>query len=144
MENVREQIEKELKNGVTVTALNKKYNVPTSTICTWLAHLKRRGEVDLSQTKAESAKNNACLINSTEAKIANIISPYIIENLSDSEWIHLQKKIIQELQDIVFEAESKKPDSCNMTPSDIKKIKAIVKRWNENKFISKYEFLVDQ
>lgn len=135
---LKEKVIELLKKGVPIGAIVKEYNLPQSTVSTWLSRLRKEQLVPTPLTNILSAKNNADVINAAEIKIATSISKIVSDDVSDREWIEVQKTITKELQAVVYKVQSDilpKTDSKNNS----NKIKSIVDKWAENPFIKKFE-----
>ncbi|MBO7715814.1 MAG: helix-turn-helix domain-containing protein [Methanobrevibacter sp.] len=135
---LKEKVIELLKKGVPIGVIVKEYNLPQSTVSTWLSRLRKEQLVPTPLTNILSAKNNADVINAAEIKIATSISKIVSDDVSDREWIEVQKTITKELQAVVYKVQSDilpKADSKNNS----NKIKSIVNKWAENPFIKKFE-----
>ena len=135
---LKEKVIELLKKGVPIGVIVKEYNLPQSTVSTWLSRLRKEQLVPTPLTNILSAKNNADVINAAEIKIATSISKIVSDDVSDREWIEVQKTITKELQAVVYKVQSDilpKADSKNNS----NKIKSIVNKWSENPFIKKFE-----
>ena len=135
---LKEKVIELLKKGVPIGVIVKEYNLPQSTVSTWLSRLRKEQLVPTPLTNILSAKNNADVINAAEIKIATSISKIVSDDVSDREWIEVQKTITKELQAVVYKVQSDilpKADSKNNS----NKIKSLVNKWAENPFIKKFE-----
>lgn len=137
---LKNEIIEKLKQGVPTSVIIRDYNIPQSTVSTWLARLKENQVVPSPLTVTISAKNNAELINSAEINISTSISKVISPDTTDNEWIDVQKAISKELQNIVYRVEVKNtPKNAKPKIDNTAKIKEIAEKWDENPFIKKYE-----
>ena len=85
----REHVLELVKKGVPVRVLAQRYNLPLSTIRTWITRsnpeLKNRFYDDVLPY---------------EAKIFTMFSPYLKVDIKDSEYEKIQKQLMNELNDL--------------------------------------------
>lgn len=92
----KEIIVEQLKQGVPSSRLSVKYGVAMSTITTWIKELPS----DAIPSKFQYRNKQISVmrrVNQSEAKIIDLISDYVVCDISDEEWDELQEKIQREL-----------------------------------------------
>lgn len=93
---MKETIVKELKKGAPSSKLSKKYGVAMSTITLWIKELPENSKPSKFQyrNKRISVMRK---VNQSTAKIVDLISDYVVCDISDDEWDKLQIDIRDEL-----------------------------------------------
>lgn len=96
---LKETIVAELKQGIPSSQLSRKYNVAMSTITTWIKELPPDSIPSKYQFKnrriSAMRKINIC-----NAKIADLISDWVICSITDDEWNELLLSIQKQLIDL--------------------------------------------
>ena len=95
----KEAIVRELKNGVPSSKLSKKYGVAMSTITTWIQ------ELPPSECQSKFSYRNKRIsvmrkVNMAGAKIADMISEYVVCDITDEEWDEIQLFIQHQLIEV--------------------------------------------
>jgi len=95
-----------LKNGEAPVVISKEMNIPLSTVTTWLKILRKEDGIKIPSS-CERVKRilYAKLVNNTEARIMQIIGPYLSRNITDNEWLNLEKNLTEEIKNLI--------DECN-------------------------------
>lgn len=100
-----------LKCGVPSSKIVSLYKIPQSTVTLWVNELKAQGFVFNSRTvskkqiddeKRNTGKVLAKPVNNCEAKIINLVSEYLVDDISDFQWLNLQHKINDELKKLAL------------------------------------------
>lgn len=100
----RELVEQLLRDGVAPVKISKEHGIPLSTITTWLKVLRKEKKEKISfSSKRVGAIYTAKSANSGEARIMNIILPFVDEEISDSDFMKLENLISKELKQIASE-----------------------------------------
>lgn len=89
-------IVEQLKQGESSSRLSAKYGVAMSTITTWIKELPK----DAIPSKFQYRNKQISVmrrVNQVEAKIVDIISDFVVCDVSDEEWDDMQTKIQREL-----------------------------------------------
>lgn len=93
---LKDVIVAELKKGASSSVLSKKYKVAMSTITLWIKELPENATPSKFQyrNKRISVMRK---VNQSTAKVVDLISDYVICDISDDEWDKLQIDIRDEL-----------------------------------------------
>ena len=92
-----------LREGKSPVQVSKQLKIPLSTITTWLNNeRKKQASAFLRADNRIQAIANADSVNTAEANIVNIITPYLTYDISDSEWMNVQTRISNELKKMAF------------------------------------------
>lgn len=92
-------IVEQLKQGVPSSRLSAKYGVAMSTITTWIKELPK----DAIPSRFQYRNKQISVmrrVNQVEAKIVDIISDFVVCDISDEEWDDMLQKIQRELINI--------------------------------------------
>lgn len=93
---LKETIVKELKKGAASSVLSKKYGVAMSTITLWIKELPENSTPSKFQYKNKRISVMR-KVNLTTAKIVDLMSDFVVCDISDEEWDQLQIDIRDQL-----------------------------------------------
>lgn len=113
----KENVFELLRKGITPVTISKQLNIPLSTITTWLKELreKKREYIESSQPSVKAVLYAQRIINA-ETNITNLISPFIVCNITDDEWLKIEDGISEELNKLVLSdfSENEKAEMGNL------------------------------
>ena len=91
-----------LKNGEAPVIISREMDIPLSTVTTWLKILRKDEGINIPSS-CERVKRilYARVANTAEAKIMQIIGPYLSRNISDEEWLQLEKNLTEEIKNLI-------------------------------------------
>lgn len=98
---LKQQAIEDLKKGMAASQVSKKYNIALSTLTAWIKTLPPdciKSKYDYRNRRISAMRR----INLTEAKISDMISKYIINDITDDEWESFQNFIQHQLIDVAL------------------------------------------
>lgn len=91
----------DLKKGMPSSQVSAKYNIAMSTLTTWIKELPEgsiKSKFDYKNRRISVMRR----VNIAEARISDMISEYIVCDITDDEWEAIQKFIQHELIEIAL------------------------------------------
>lgn len=96
-----------LEQGVRAKDISEKLNLPLSTVCEWKQQLdrKKRQQNTVANNEYKRPLSVDAIVQATEIKISNLVSPYITPDVTDVQWFSVEdsiRKILTKMSDDVI------------------------------------------
>ena len=132
---IQKEICVKISEGYSVEECSRKYNIPVSVILKWT-----NTDVSDQDLKTTAVRKYQSEVSEIEARVMGKISEYMVDNLSDDEFVKLSNGVSKELYNLVAGIIRKERYVHSSTPAadENQIIQEIVKKWISNPFLKNY------